>query len=54
MFPFSFYYFVLKISQDNQGGGEVTQIDHLAIIGKGILPCLYLKFLTCILYNFVL
>ena len=24
-----FYYF-----QDNQSGGEVTQIDHLAIVGK--------------------
>ncbi len=43
----SFYIIIaLKILQDNQGGGEVTQIDHLAIIGKGILPCLCLEFLT--------
>jgi hypothetical protein len=44
---------MLKILQDNQGGGEVTQIDHLAIIGKGTRPCLCLVFLIY-MYNFVL
>jgi hypothetical protein len=45
---------MLKILQDNQGGGEVTQIDHLAIIGTGTgtcpCPCLEFLNLTSIFY----